>query len=142
MIYDVKTYVGLGELKFGMTKEEIRNILGGEVKEIKKALSDKTTDVFVGQGIHVYYNQLGKCEAIECGKGGIIKFKEKEIIGKPFKNIEKMFRELDDILEISDTGFVSYKLGIGVYVPTLKKSKSELIQGVIIFERGYYDKRQ
>lgn len=35
-------------------------------------------------------------------------------------------------------GATSYKLGIGLYVPTIKKSKKELVQGVIAFQQGYY----
>ncbi len=41
-------------------------------------------------------------------------------------------------IKMDSDGATSYKLGIGLYVPTIKKSKKELVQGVIVFKKGYY----
>lgn len=96
-------------------------------------------DVFIDKGVHVYYKKSGVCEAVEFGSPAEPMFMENKLIGLPFKEVRKIFEKLDDSLEIDETGFTSYKFGIGVFVPKLKKSRSEPIQGVIVFEKGYYD---
>lgn len=83
------------------------------------------TDAFRDKGIHVYYKKPGACEAVEFGSPAEPTFMGNKLIGLPFKEGRKIFEKLDDSLEIDDTGFTYYKFGIGVFVPTLKKSKSQ-----------------
>ena len=57
-------YRGLGQLRFGMARDEIRSILGEEVRSFFKGPFAKTaTDAFRTLGIHVYYEE-GKGSAI------------------------------------------------------------------------------
>lgn len=140
MLYDIKPYVGAGPVEFGMSVSEVRNAIGGEFHTFKKtAISEMPTDAFKDKGIHVYYKNPGVCEAIEFGTPSEPIFLGHKLVGLPFKEAKKIFEKLDDSLDIDETGFTSYRFGIGVFVPTLKKSKSEPIQGVIVFEKGYYD---
>jgi hypothetical protein len=61
------------------------------------------------------------------------------IIDLPFLKVKDFLRNLDDSLEIDETGLLSFKLGVGVYVPSLSESQQEFVEGVIVFEKGYYD---
>lgn len=136
-MYEIEPYVGVDEIKFGMTWEEIYQIMGDEYTRIDNSYVP---------GFSIYYPHLkisfdenGHCEAIEGNQLAGFYYKDIEIAGKSFKVIKKIFEKMDSTLDIDANGFRSYKLGIGVYVPTLKKSQKELVQGVIAFKKGYYD---
>lgn len=140
MTYEIKPYIGVGSIEFGMTESEVRSVIGGEFCQFKKTpASEMLTDAFSDKGIHVYYKKPGICEAVEFGNPAEPTFMGNKLIGIPFKEVKKLFEKLDDTIEVDETGFTSYKFGVGVFVPTLKKSKNEPIQGVIVFEKGYYD---
>ena len=140
MTLEIKPYEGAGGILFGMTPEQVRSIIGNEVKTFKKASSTRSfTDAFIGKGIHVYYDEDNKCEAIEFAAPSNPTFKGYKLIEIPFIEVKETFIVMDDKLEVDETGFTSPKYGIGVYVPTLKDSMFEPIQGVIAFKAGYYN---
>ena len=140
MFFEIKPYIGVGPIEFGMTIDLVRKVIGGEVKSFMKTEESETyTDAFIGKGIHVNYNRLGNCEAVEFGRPAEPLFMGNKLIGVPFKKIKKLFEAFDSSLDIDDTGFTSFELGAGIYVPTLKKSLMEPVEGIIVFEKGYYD---
>ena len=63
---EIKSYVGVGPIVFGMTAEEVRSTLGCTYIEIAKGLSSTpNADAFDSLGVFVYYNLKKKCKAIE-----------------------------------------------------------------------------
>lgn len=112
---------------FGMSRSEVRVILGDNYKEFKKnKFSKTTTDDF---GIcHVFYSIDGKCEAIEIFDGCEI-----SVNGKPIFpiDISSIKGRIDDLEE--DAGsFISKKLSIGIYAP--KGTPESILFGI----DGYY----
>jgi len=68
MEYEIKPYIGVGSIEFGMTDSQVRSVVGGEFRSFKKTpISETLTDAFSDKGIHVYYRKLGICEAVEFG---------------------------------------------------------------------------
>jgi hypothetical protein len=140
MEFKIEPYIGAAPITFGMTSDEVRSKVEVDVKQFKKTpISQMFTDAFDTLGVHVYYRKPGICEAIEFGNIAVPTFNDKKLIDIPFIEIKRMFEDIDNSLQINETGLISYKYGIGIFVPTLKKSIKELVKGVIIFEKGYYD---
>ena len=140
MVYEIESYVGTEDILFGMLKEEIRDTIGSDFKEFKKAnFALSHTDAFTGLGLHVHYDNEGKCEAIEFAYPSDVRFNGIKLLGNSFELVLNEIRKTDSNIEIDESGFISYKHGIGIYVPTLKDIRHQEIQGVIIFRRGYYD---
>lgn len=136
-MYEIKPYIGVGEIQFGMKSEKICGILGDKYKRYENQYTPGFRLCY--PEIHIFFDENNCCNAIEGFISSGFYFNNVEIVGKSFITIKKIFEVYDDELEINEDGFISYKLGISVYVPTLKKSKKELIQGVIAFKEGYYD---
>lgn len=135
-MYEIKPYIGVGDIEFGMNGEKVCSIMGNEYRRIDNQYTPGFRLCF--PQMHIFFDDNNCCNAIE---GNILSgfyYKDIQIAGKPFKIIKKIFEEFDNNMDINQDGFTSYKLGIGVYVPTLKKSKNELIQGVIVFKEGYF----
>ncbi|MFF2092525.1 hypothetical protein [Paenibacillus sp. NPDC058174] len=134
----IDSLIGVGPIKFGMTKKEIRSVISSDVKEFKKTPTSETlTDVF--DFCHVYYKQDDTCEAIELFEPAIPIFNNEKLIGVSFKEVKKLFLQLDKDVEIEETGLTSIKYGVALFVPSLSRSEKEPVEGVFLFEQGYYD---
>lgn len=131
---------GVGPFSFGMTREEVRNVLGGNVVEYKKMpMSDTFTDAFNDHGIHIYYDSNDTCEAIEMALPADPKFSHKHMIGRPFSELKSTIISQDSDVELDETGLLSFPLGIGLFVPELEDSEDSLVESVIVFKEGYYE---
>lgn len=119
---------GVNGIKFGMNREEVRKVLGGEVREFKKSKYSKiTTDNF---GIcHVFYNMNDECEAIEIFEGVTIEVNGKTIFPTDIDTIKKEFGDI----EIEYDSFISKSKSIGIYAPSGK------MESILFANKGYYE---
>jgi hypothetical protein len=132
MEFNIDPYVGAGPILLGMSREQVRNALGNNYREFKKSQeSEMPTDAF--EWCHVYYKKSGICEAIEFFRPANPVLFGRVLIDKPINEVIKYFQEMDEKIIIDGDGFTSNKLGIGIYAPY------ETVEGVIVFEKGYYE---
>ncbi len=131
MDFEIAPYTGAGKIKLGMNKEEIKKVMEEVPRETSKAADKVLTDVF--SCCFVYYNNSGISEAVEFFEPSMPTFQGIELMIESFENVKQKLIFLDHNLEIDDTGCTSYKYGFGLYAPF------EVVESVIIFEKGYYD---
>ena len=115
--YRIELLSRVGEIRFGMSREDVRNALG-EFKEFKKnQFSKNATDDF--KICHVYYDLQDKVEAIEFFQGMDVKLALNSIgvFEHGYNELIKYVKEMDAAIEIKADGFVSKK-GISVYAPS------------------------
>ncbi|HYO62032.1 MAG TPA: hypothetical protein VER08_00090 [Pyrinomonadaceae bacterium] len=140
MRLEITAYTGVGPVKFGMTREEVRLAVGPPVRPFMKTPDDELpTDAFDDLGVHVYYKKPGVCEAVEMGSPAEPTFRGQVLIGRPYSELRRWFESLDESVETDDTGLLSYKYGVGLYAPAAEEEPDEPVEGVIVFERGYYE---
>jgi hypothetical protein len=140
MNLEIDPYVGVGPIRFGMTRDEVRRIVGRPVKPFLKGPSSVIpTDAFDDVGLHVYYKEGDLCEAVEMFLAADPTFKGQRLIERPFDQLLAWLQTMDDHLDQDDTGLTSYKLGIGLYAPSCEERPSDSVEAVIAFEKGYYD---
>lgn len=133
MKFEINPYVGAGMIKFGLSENQVREILQIEPQKFKKSpLSDVLSDAY--PFCHVYYKDNGNCEAIEFFEPADVTFRGYTLIGKPFEKVSSLFKAMDSSLEEDETGIISFKYGISIYSPDLQR-----VEGVLVFEEGYYD---
>jgi hypothetical protein len=131
---------GLAGIQFGMTPDEVRQVLGSTAQTFRKSPSDALeTDYFDALGIQVFYKQPGICEAIELAAPAKPTFKGKDLLGKPFSELRDWFQLIDRDVAIDETGLTSHRFGVGLYAPFAATVPDEPIESVIVFEQGYYD---
>lgn len=136
----IKPKLGIGKLRFGMTIDEIRKTMNEPFQSFMKTpMSTMPTDAFDESGIHVYYDNNGRCEAIELGSPAIPVLDGDPLIGEPFIKVLQKIKTLDKNVEEEDVGFTSYELCLGAYAPEKEEDETAPIEGVIIFKVGYYD---
>lgn len=140
MDFTIDPLKGVGPIRFGMDSETIQKLVGGRINQFKKSpTSLEYTDAFLDHHIHVYYKANGECEAIEFGPGSNPMFMSNSLIGRQYRVIQTLFEQLDDSVELEDSGLTSYRYGVGVYAPDAIDSPDEPVEGVIVFEQGYYE---
>jgi hypothetical protein len=97
------------------------------------------TDDFVDQSIHVYYKEPFICNAVELLSPANPTFQGRALIGMPFRELRKWLESIDDELDY-DAGITSLQLGIGFYIPGIRKeAPNKTVESVFVFERGYFD---
>jgi len=136
----IRPYEGIGPVTLGMDRAEVRSVLGGAVRSFKKSPDSKApTDAFDEQGLHVYYDDAGRAEAIEVASPATPILEGRALIGRPFEELRHWLEQMDPEIQVDDAGLTAPSLGIGLYAPAATASPSDPIEGVIVFKRGYYD---
>lgn len=138
MEFLIQPYIGVGGIKFGMKNLEIKSKMGTmpinvqytEKKEIKKETY---------QECFVYFKPGNICEAIEFHEPAKVIFMGRELLHQPYQNIKEFMLKYDENLNFDNAGFTSYRLGIGIYAPFAEEAPQDPVEGVIVFEKGYYD---
>lgn len=135
IMYDIKSYQGFGEIKFGDKSKVIEKNMKAKPRKFKKGpLAIKETDKY--DSFFVYYDKDGKCEAIEFYNNA--RFMGISFFDVKYSDVEVAFRNIDSNIKIDEVGFTSNKFGIGVYAPN-KDDNDANVESVIIFRKGYYD---
>jgi hypothetical protein len=142
MDYTIYPYEGVGPIRFGMTSQQVHEILGEPEDNLPAGeRCDLPADFYVKKAVFIYYKEPGVCEAIEITKRASLFFNDQELTNHPFRELKKHFQRLDETVKVDDVGLTSYKYGIGLYVPDYCGHDEDVsIEAVIVFERGYYDK--
>lgn len=139
MELDLRSYDGLGAIRFGMRRDQVRGAVGAPVRTFRKT-PDATTlvDAFDNEGIYVYYDAQDLCEAVEVASPAIPILEGQTLLGKPFAELRDWLRTLDPDIEVDESGLTAPTVGLGLYAPSAQKAPNEPVDGVIVFRRGYY----
>ncbi|WAF68959.1 hypothetical protein NRK98_02605 [Aeromonas dhakensis] len=140
MFFLINPFVGAGNIKFGMTPDQVRLLLGGGFDSFKRTESSAfPCDYFEDLGVFFYYNSSGVLEAIEFTEPAAPEFEKKDLLKISLKDLIKLLSDKDKGLEIESDSLTSHALGIGAYAPDADEDPSLPAESIIIFEKGYYD---
>ena len=137
----IEPYAGVLPIRFGMPRAEVRRLLAPEVPVTKKLfVSPLPRDTFLQTGLHVYYRDPGCCEAVELFAPAAPTLHGQPILGRPYTQVERWLLQLDPSSRLDPTGLRASQLGVAVFIPSRVKSPNDSVQGVIAFDRGYYER--
>lgn len=138
MSYEIKPHLGVGKITFNMTRAEVRRILDADVKPSKKSSGETPSDFFEELGIFVDYRTPDTCTAVEFAGPASPTFKGRKLLKEPYRTTSDWIKQLDPDVVLEDAGLKSYKFGFGLYAPSANKNPEFPIEGVIVFDKGYY----
>jgi len=106
----------VGEIRFGVAREDVRKILGSYSEFKKSKFSKNTTDDF--KFCHAFYDIQDKLEAVEFFPGMDVKLilNSTSLFELEYDRLVKYVKSIDDDVEINPDGIQSKK-GISVYAP-------------------------
>ena len=140
MRFLISPFVGAGKIKFGMTPDQVRLLLGEVFDSFKRTEENVfPCDYFENLGVFAYYNASGVLEAIEFTEPAVPEFEEMDLLKIHFKDLITYLSDKDKDLEVESDSLTSHVLGIGAYAPDADDNTSLPAESIIVFENGYYD---
>lgn len=140
MDFVITPYKSFGNIPFGLHRNEVRMYLRDSYREFYRSHSDKVpTDFFEILGLFIYYDEDLLCEAIEVIQPANPILFSLRLLNLSYQEVEEQILEWDKEVNITKTGFTSFKLGFGAYAPNKFDFPDEISESVIIFKKGYYD---
>lgn len=127
MRLDAIPTVGVNEVKFGMNRDEVRNIFGEATEFYKFDDDTNTTDDF--GFCHVFYDDDDKCEAIEIFDEAEVYVDGKLVFPTDLKSAQEVIRDLEE----DDEGAMSFEASVGIYAP------DDEMESILFGKKGYYD---
>lgn len=119
--------VGFNDVKFGMSRKVVRDILGLPIREFRKTKYSKTTTDDYGM-FHIFYDKNDAFEAVEF-------FGEVEIRNEDHTVFPKTVRLLSQLpYAFVDEGgsYINEELSIGIYAP------DNTVESILFGVTGYY----
>ena len=140
MDYEIIPYIAFGDVKLGLYRKEVRRLIGNPSKSFKRnEFATSPTDMYESLGIMIDYDDDDRCETIETWDTVDVQLMGKKLLNSSYSDILSWFLAIDESIEEDDTGFTSYKYGIGMYAPDKEEEPNKPCKGVIAFKKGYYD---
>ncbi|HVI89466.1 MAG TPA: hypothetical protein VM659_14265 [Dongiaceae bacterium] len=138
--FTILPFIGAGSLRFGMTRDEVRGHLSGEVKTFLKTVDAAApADFFRDHGLLAYYEtETGGLEALEFAGDIGPAWKGVALLGRRVKAVLQDIDIAPDGIAIDGDGVTFEALGFGLYAPGWLKDDEQLVEGVIVFKAGYY----
>ncbi len=138
----IHPHIGLGDLRFGMTSSEIRSLVPEQSRPFFKIMpaTGHPTDAFSGLGLHVYYQPDGRCEAFELFTPACPMLYGNVLVGAPFATVRDLLTRWDESAARDDVGMISTALGVSIYCPEADEEESMPVEGVLVFEPGYWER--
>lgn len=110
--HNVKLLVGFDDVKFGMERSKVRELLGEPAGEFKKSkFSKTTTDDY--SAYHIFYDKDNKVEAVEFFEEVEIRVDDNII----FPTSVDALKKLNYNFTSDGDGLISVEYSIGVYAP-------------------------
>ena len=126
MRFDAVPTVSVNGVKFGMSREKVRSLLGVATEFYKGKDAVNTTDNF--KFCHVAYDENNKCEAIEIFYESEVYVNGTLIFPTDFETAKKVIEDLEE----DDDGLISISKSIGIYAPY------DDMESIVFGKEGYY----
>ena len=136
MRFSAIPHVGVGDIRFGMTRKETRAIVNGDVSELSQGETTSLTDRYSKEGLLVHFDAQNRCEAVDIEPPGQVIFKRENLVQLGMNELQRHLAGENTRKDY--TSFTSFEFGIGFWnsegVDTDTPPKT-----VIVFRRNYYD---
>jgi hypothetical protein len=134
---EINPLVGVGPILFGMSRSQVRELLGAGFREFLKTPTSKAlTDDYAGYALHVYYDPENSCKGIEFFKPAQVKLNGRMLLGDSFRNALRYFQHIDATVQLKSTGLLSTRFGISLYAPNAEDAIDEPVETVYVFRKA------
>jgi hypothetical protein len=131
--WNIIPFVGMGDLRFGIPRLEVRSFLGNDFQSFLKYGETRETDAYNGLGLHLYYNVNDRLEFIEAFAPCRPEYQGIQLLNQKLDAVLKQLRSIGFDARYDDEGYFFDQLGFALYVP------HSSIEAVSVYRQGYYD---
>jgi len=130
--WDIIPYAGVGPIRFGMTRAEVRLLLGDGLSVIKKWPYREETDAYKEIGLHLEYDAKDRLECIEVWGSCPIHYKGAALLNASIQEVLERLANLG-LSPRYDDGYFLDDGGFALYAP------DDVVTAVTVYKKGYYD---
>jgi hypothetical protein len=134
--FAVIRHVGVGPLRFGMSREDVRSALSIPFEVFRRTPASIPADLFGSAGTFAYYSESGGLIAVEFAKRANVTFGDLDLTNTSTSKLIAEISTIDPAIDHDSSGFTSRAYGIGAWT---EDDLGLPPQSVIIFAPGYYD---
>lgn len=116
--YNLIPHVGVGEIRLGMTKAEVHQILDEPRRTKKNFASSGTIEFYPDQPYKVSFNSSGICEAIGMPELAQVLLNGEPLLSRNPDELIDYLKHLDPDVFTDDLGIASPRLKIALSVPS------------------------
>ena len=135
MKVNIIPYVKVNEIMFGMTSLEISHLIKKEPRKFRKLLDDSYETDDYGS-FFIYYNDEGKCEAVEYTEDSCLELFDIPFFSINYQDLKERLLKFDENIVILEDGLISNKYGFSIYVPDVSNL---IIESVLFFAKDYWE---
>lgn len=138
--FAIRSFEGVGPLRFGMPRGEVRRELEEQPQEFRKNPKwPMVSDSFLEQEIIAHYDVDDRLEAVEFFGVVIPIWNEILLLGGAVKTIFAAVKPHSLKMEIDADSVTFHDLGFGFYLVDWKANEMESPESVIVFRKLYYE---
>jgi hypothetical protein len=133
--WEIHPFEGIGPIRFGMARSQVRSILGNDFKVFKKGpFAANTTDAYGEHGLHFFYDTADQLECIDAFAKCPIYYRNVRLLNGPAGDI---LRELSELaLSPREDEYGGLCFDSGGFVLSLSDDR---VEAVTVYRKGYYD---
>jgi len=145
MEYVVHTLKGVNSIEFGMTVDEVRNIMSGQFETFRRggafepAMNDHPSDFYTEEGVFCYYDTEGHLEAMEFTNRARVLLGGVNVFELPIGRAVELLTRLDPEAVVDWEGAVSHGLSLAVWSPEASEDENAPVESFLTGRPGYYD---
>jgi hypothetical protein len=140
MEFRISPLEGVGDIKFGMSPDDVRKHFRSAPKSFKRTSKDTfPCDHFELEGLFCYYDGDGHLEAIEFGSPAQPSVANLNLLGLGLDVATAALANFDSEVESEVDGAIAYQLGVSIYAPLAKEDASASVESLLAFRPGYYN---
>ncbi|ONI41649.1 hypothetical protein AN639_03245 [Candidatus Epulonipiscium fishelsonii] len=128
MKWYITPLVGANNIKFGMTREEVRKLVNLPYTEFYKWKSTVPTDAY--KYFHAFYDEEDKLEALEFSDEVELIYKEINMFSLAQEGIQSLFEEI----EVDGEYLTDIAYSIGIFIPEDEQNP----ESILIGKKDYY----
>ena len=130
----VRPFVGVGDIEFGMSKDECDSFLEGDGDTFLRVHGKPESAVtdYEADGLFLSFDGDGGLKFVEVYGPSAI-FSNVHLMGRPLQEVVEALRASGVDGSPNDVGFMFPAHGFRLYAPNGK------VEGVAVYRRGYYD---
>ena|SRR5437899_7549978 len=149
IVFDVVPHSGAGEIRLGMTRRDVRRLLGEPARSYYKVPGATLTDTYFGSDLQVAYDAADRVEYIELDGPGAIDavFHGGSLLNVPAEEVRdwmKQFAEYDPDDPELGYSYVYPTLDLSLWRPVLPENPDDnegrFFRSVGVGRSGYFDR--
>ena len=140
MSTDILCNLGAGAVSFGMSRSEVRRVLGEPTKEfVRSRYSPCVEWDYQTLGMNVIFDRLGACAGVMLTPSSEPRLEGIALLDTGAAAAWGAIRRLDPGARVEDGSLTSTRLGVSIYAPDVKEEPTEPASSVLVFRPDYFE---